>query len=91
LAIWQDSAFRIREVSLRELGLRSLDLAAPTRGKTKYVMVVVYLHAEKHERIPDGFTTNLESKIDIETSSNYEAVIVTPKQTFTILKRMGQP
>jgi integrase len=74
-----------------EKWLRSLDLAAPTRGKTKYVMMVVFLHAEKHERIPDGFTANLESKIDIETSSDYEAVILTPKQTSTILKRMGQP
>jgi integrase len=49
------------------------------------------LHGEKHERIPDGFTANLESKIDIETSSDYEAVILTPKQTFTILKLMVQP
>jgi integrase len=54
-------------------------------------MMVVFLHAEKHERIPDGFTANLESKIDIESSSNYEAVILTPKQTFTILKCMRQP
>jgi integrase len=74
-----------------EKWLRSLDLAAPTRGKTKYVMMVVFLHAEKHERIPDGFTGNLESKIAIESSSNYEAVILTPKQTFTILKLMQQP
>ena len=74
-----------------EKWLRSLDLAAPTRGKTKYVMMVVFLHAEKHELISDGFTANLESKIDIESSSNYEAVILTPKQTFTILKLMCQP
>ena len=74
-----------------EQWLRSLDLAAPTRGKTKYVMMVVFVHAEKYERIPEGFTVNLESKIDIESSSNYEAVILTPKQAFTILKRMHQP
>jgi integrase len=74
-----------------EAWLRALDLADSTRGKTKYVMMVVFLHAEKYDRIPEGFTTNLERKIDIESSSNYEAVILTPKQTFTILKRMRQP
>ena len=88
---WGDQfAVDIKSLAV-EKWLRSLDLAAPTRGKTKYVMMVVFLHAEKHERIPDGFTANLESKIEIESSSNYEAVILTPKQTFTILKLMGQP
>jgi integrase len=82
---WGDQfAVDIKSLAV-EKWLRSLGLAAPTRGKTKYVMMVVFLHAEKHERIPDGFTANLESKIDIETSSDYEAVILTPKQTFTIL------
>jgi integrase len=88
---WGDQfAVDIKSLAV-EKWLRSLDLAAPTQGKTKYVMMVVFLHAEKHERIPEGFTANLESKIDIETSSDYEAVILTPKQTFTILKLMGQP
>ena len=91
IAHWGDQfAIDIKSLAV-ERWLRSLDLAAPTRGKTKYVMMVVFLHAEKHERIPDGFTANLESKIDIESSSDYEAVILTPKQTFTILKRMKQP
>ncbi len=88
---WGDQfAVDIKSLAV-EKWLRSLDLAAPTRGKTKYVMMVVFLHAEKYERIPEGFTANLESKIDIETSSDYEAVILTPNQTFTILKLMGQP
>jgi integrase len=88
---WGDQfAVDIKSLAV-EKWLRSLELAAPTRGKTKYVMMVVFLHAEKHERIPDGLTANLESKIDIESSSNYEAVILTPKQTFTTLNLMGQP
>jgi integrase len=74
-----------------EKWLRSLDLAGATVGKTKYVMMVVFLHAEKYERIPEGFTANLKSKIAIESSSDYEAVILTPKQTFTILGLMQQP
>src|SRR5260370_32017538 len=56
----------------------------------KYVMKVVFLHAEKYDRIPEGFTANLKSKIAIESSSDYEAVILTPQQTFTILNLMGQ-
>jgi integrase len=88
---WGDQfAVNIKSLAV-EQWLRSLDLANSTRGKTKYVMMVVFLHAEKHERIPDGFTANLENKIDIESSPEYEAVILTPKQTFTILKRMRQP
>src|ERR1700719_650645 len=74
-----------------EQWLRSLDLAGSTLGKTKYVMMVVFLHAEKYDRIPEGFTANLKSKIAIESSSDYEAVILTPKQTFTVLSLMRQP
>jgi integrase len=54
-------------------------------------MIVVFLHAEKYDRIPEGFTANLKSKIAIESSSDYEAVILTPKQTFTVLSLMRQP
>jgi integrase len=71
--------------------LRSLNLAGPTRGKTKFVMMAVFLHAEKYEKTPEGFTSNLERKIRIEASSDYEAVILTAGQTATILKNMQQP
>jgi integrase len=74
-----------------EQWLRSLDLAGPTVGKTKYVMMVVFLHAEKYDRITEGFTANLKSKIAIESSSDYEAIILTPEQTFTALNLMKQP
>ena len=53
--------------------------------------MMVFLHAEKCDRIPEGFTANVDSNIDIESSSDYEAVILTRKQTFRILKRMRQP
>ena len=50
---WGDQfAVDIKSLAV-EKWLRSLKLAAPTRGKTKYVMMVVFLHAEKHERIPE--------------------------------------
>ena len=53
--------------------------------------MLLFRHAEKYERIPEGFTLNLKSKINIECSSNYEAVILTPEQTCAILRRMRQP
>ena len=88
---WGDQfAVDIKSLAV-EQWLRSLDLAGPTVGKTKYVMMVVFLHAEKYDRIPEGFTANLKSKIAIESSSDYEALILTPKQTFTILNLMKQP
>jgi hypothetical protein len=34
--------------------------------------MAVFLHAERYDRIPDGFIGHLESKIDIEISVNYE-------------------
>jgi integrase len=43
---WGDQfAIDIKSLAV-EKWLRSLDLAAPTRGKTKYVMMVVFLYAE---------------------------------------------
>jgi integrase len=88
---WGDQfAVDIKGLAVEEW-LRSLELAGPTRGKTKYVMMAVFLHAEKYERVPEGFTINLERKIDIESSSNYQAVILTPAQTFAILRLLPQP
>ncbi len=88
---WGDEfAVEIKSLMVEEW-LRSLDLAGPTLGKTKYVMMVVYLHAEKYDRVPEGFTANLERKIKIESSSNYEAVILSPQQTFAILNLLKQP
>jgi integrase len=83
-------AVDIKSLAVEEW-LCSLDLAAPTRGKTKYVMMVVFLHAEKHDRIPEGFTLNLERKIAIVSTSDYQAVILTAAQTRKMLKRMRQP
>jgi integrase len=88
---WGDQfAVDIKSLAV-EKWLRSLDLADPTRGKTKYVLTAVFLQAEKYDRIPEGFTMNLERKIAIESTSDYEAVILTPTDTRKILKRMRQP
>jgi integrase len=66
-------------------------LAGPTKGKIKYNLIVVLLYAEKRGFLPDGWVTNFERKISIRTSSDYEAVILTPQQTSGVLSRMRQP
>src|SRR5882762_515694 len=67
------------------------DLEGPTLGKIKQIMMVVLRYAEKYGHIPTGFTTELGRQISISTSSDYEAVILTPEQTMTILSHMRQP
>jgi hypothetical protein len=37
--------------------------------------MVLFLHADKYDRIPEGFSANPKSKIAIESSSDHEAVI----------------
>src|SRR2546426_669581 len=59
--------------------------------KIKQVMMVVLRHAEKYGRLPTGLATELGKQISISTSSDYEAVILTPEQTMTILSYMRQP
>jgi integrase len=83
-------AVNIKSLAVEEW-LCSLDLAAPTRGKTKCVMMVVFLHAEKYDRIPEGFTANLERKVNIASTSDYQAVVLTAKETSTILRQLREP
>jgi integrase len=66
-------------------------LAGPSLGKIKQITFVVLRHAEKYGYLPTGFTTELGKQVSISTSSDYEAVILTPEQTMTILSFMRQP
>jgi integrase len=67
------------------------ELEGPTLGKIKQIMMVVLRHAEKYGYLVTGFTTELGRQISISTSSDYEAVILTPEQTMAILSYMRQP
>src|SRR5579862_5866729 len=88
---WGDQfAVDIKSLAAEEW-LLSLNLANPTRGKTKYVMMLVFLHAEKYDRIPEGFTANLERKVNIASTSDYQAVVLTAKETSAILRRLREP
>src|SRR5664280_62109 len=67
------------------------ELEGPTLGKIKQVLMVVLRYAEKYGHLPMGFATELGNQISISTSSDYEAVILTPEQTMTVLSHMRQP
>ena len=97
VARWADEfALELRGLAVEEW-LLSLskneggELEGPTLGKIKQVMMVILRHTEKYGHLPTGFTTELGRQISISTSSDYEAVILTPKQTMTILSLMRQP
>jgi integrase len=96
-ARWADKlALELRGLAIEEW-LNSLhkdeggELEGPTLGKIKQVMMVVLRHAEKYGHLATGFTTELGKQISISTASDYEAVILTPEQTMTILSLMQQP
>jgi hypothetical protein len=65
------------------------ELEGPTLGKIKQVMMVILRHAEEYGHLPTGFATELGKQISISTSSDYEAVILTPEQTMTIRSYMS--
>jgi integrase len=97
VARWADEfALELRGLAVEEW-LHSLskdeggELEGPTLGKLKQVMIVILRHAEKYGHLPTGFATELGKQISISTSSDYEAVILTPEQTMTILSYMRQP
>src|SRR5713226_1496959 len=97
VARWTDKfALELRGLVIEEW-LNSLhkneggELEGPTLGKIKQVMMVVLRHAEKYGHLPTGLATELGKQISISTSSDYEAVILTPEQTMTILSYMRQP
>jgi len=97
VARWVDEfALELRGLAVEEW-LHSLskdeggELEGPTLGKIKQVLMVVLRHAEKYGHLPTGFATELGNQISISPSSDYEAVILTPEQTMTILSYMRQP
>jgi integrase len=61
-----------------------------TLDKYRRVMYRVFEHGQLYDLLP-LHTVNPLTKVSIKTSSNYEAISITPKQTFTILNLMRQP
>ena len=77
-------------------GEKKKPLSWGTIQKLKSIMSQVYKHAQRHELIPtsvdsDGRLTNPVILARSETSSDYEAKVVSPEQMIVILAELDKP
>jgi integrase len=63
-----------------------LGLANPTCAKVRAVMACVYKHAQRHGLIPRTEDANPLKWVRCKTTSDYEAIILTPNQAFRLVK-----
>lgn len=64
------------------------DYAGPTMGKIVYVMKVVYAVAEKYKKIPKGTKASVVDPVDVPTSSDYLATVLTEEQLRLMLNEL---
>ena len=78
-----------------ELWLRSVkredELENPTLDKTRRVMSLVYKHGQRYGLIPRNQESNPLLFVRCKTQSDYEAIILTPEQAFTVLLQLPEP
>jgi integrase len=67
---------------------RDSKLEWPTLDKTRRVMNLVYDHGQRQKYLPRGEEGNPLNLVRCKTQSEYEAIIVTPEQVFTILQQL---
>jgi integrase len=70
---------------------RDEELENPTLDKTRRVMSLVYKHGQRYGLIPRSQEANPMRFVRCKTTSNYEAMILTPQQAFEILMRLKEP
>lgn len=67
------------------------DLQNPTLDKMRRVMSLVYKHGQRHGLIPRREECNPMRFVRCKTISNYEALILSPQQAFSVLIRLAEP
>jgi integrase len=70
----------------REEGLEN-----PTLDKTWRVMSLVFKHGQRYGLIPRSEESNPLRFVRCKTTSNYEAMILTPQQAFVVLMQLKEP
>jgi integrase len=70
---------------------REKGLANPTLDKTRRVMSIVYKHSQRHGLIPRSEESNPLRFVRCKTTSDYEAIILTPGQTLMVLLDLQGP
>lgn len=66
-------------------------LENPTRDKLRRVMSLVYRNGQRYGLIPRDQESNPLKFVRCETTSSYEALIISVEETFRILQLMQQP
>src|SRR5215813_2298702 len=70
---------------------RDEGLENPTLDKTRRVMSLVYKHAQRYGLIQRTQEANPMRFVRCKTTSNYEAMILTPQQAFDTLMKLEEP
>nr|MBA3915020.1 site-specific integrase [Terriglobales bacterium] len=70
---------------------RELRLKNPTLDKTRRVMSLVYKHGQRHGIIPRDDAYNPLRFVRCKTTTDYEAIVITPEQAFMILVILPEP
>jgi integrase len=70
---------------------RDEELENPTLDKTRRVMSLVYKHGQRYGLIPRTQEANPMRFVRCKTTSNYEAMILSPQQAFDTLMKLEEP
>ncbi|MGA9686848.1 MAG: tyrosine-type recombinase/integrase, partial [Candidatus Sulfotelmatobacter sp.] len=70
---------------------RKEGLANPTLDKMRRVMSLVYRHSQRYGLIPRNQESNPLRFVRCKTTSEYEAMILTPEQAYAVLLNLGEP
>ena len=70
---------------------REEQLENPTLDKTRRVMSLVFKHGQRYGLIPRSEESNPLRFVRCKTTSDYEALILTPKQAFAVLMQLREP
>ena len=66
-------------------------LANPTLDKMRRVMSLVYKHSQRYGLIPRNQESNPMRFVRCKTTSEYEAMILTPEQAYAVLLNLREP
>ena len=66
-------------------------LANPTLDKMRRVMSLVYRHSQRYGLIPRNQEANPMRFVRCKTTSDYEAMILTPEQAYAVLLNLREP
>lgn len=68
-----------------------MPLADPTIDKIRHVMHLAYLHGQRSNFPPRQQESNPMNWVRQRTTSDYQALIMTPQQAFEILLNIPEP